>query len=399
MQMLAFLAVTSLVISSRSLIRHSHYQGVFNPYFFTLLYALAPIVMFRFSQTVNVAILIVVCAGSYAFFPRTTSLMHARYYGKALQQEYPYPAGPGQVSLVSASPPDTRLYREDSGAEDITQFLHEYLRGDETFYDFGNSPLLYALSNKKMPVLIMETAYHASEKVQQKLINDLDHLNQQDNLPIVLFGHFPVTSPWNSPDGVNKEVRSYLVAEYIYQNYVPCARVGNHEVWLAKSRDKGGDCVSNLRAGLDDNPSLVLPDASLLGQRAQQFELGRVPFVWANYDEAMSSADCSSGQRMNARPLTAFNGRGYRISLPQDVTRGSANYIYFRIDSRTDTRAELKYAGENSFTFDVLAGSGFQEYLIRVSGQYAWFYGEFDEMSLLSEDPIDLICAAIITEN
>ena len=397
MLVLAFLSAASLVISIRSLNRHSHFEGVFNPYFFVLLAALLPVVMFRLSRAMNVAIFVAVCVGTYIFFPKSSSPFVAVFYKSTLQQQYLYStAAQGAVSLSMQSPPETRLKSNKSGAQDTVSFLRDYLQGDETFYDFTNSPLLYALSDKKVPGFIMETFFHTSEEIQGDLIRDLDTLYQQDNLPIVLFRNMPDSSPWNRPDGVDSAVRSYRVVEYIYRYYLPCAQIGRYDIWLAKTRQQSGDCASDLRKSLEHSSVSFDYSISASSVPVQQFDIVKLPYVWANYDTLTPAYNCSSGHKVEVYPQEDPESTRYRLDLPQVPLSDNGNYLYLRVNSKQSGRARLSYAGENGFEFDLTAAAQAHDYLIRVSTQYAWYTRQFEEMYLTTKGDVDLVCAAIL---
>lgn len=394
MLMLAFIAIASLVMAARSLNRHSHYEGAFLPYFFILLAALAPVVMFRFSRSVNALFFILVCVATYTFFPRSTSPFVQLFYRATLQQEYPYPAmSRSRVNLVSGAAPETRLKKESPRASEITSFLRFYLKGEETFYDFSNTPLLYALTEKRMPSFVLETFFHTSEGIQRDLIRDLNQLYKKDRLPVVLFGQLPV---WNKLDQVDTAVRSYRVAEFIYRNYEPCAQVGDHDVWLAKSRVSGASCLDNLRDALSGSALATGLAASPLAEPLQQFDVMKLPYVWANHDEVIAKSSCSTSRNIEVSSSANPDARVYQLALPEQVKDEGGNYLHMQLRSKHDARARVSYANDNSFEFDVLASPEPLDYLIRVSSQYAWYRGGVDGMHLTVDDTVELVCAAIL---
>ena len=394
---LAFLAIASLVISARSLNRHSHYEGVFNPYFFVLLAGLSPVVMCRFPKVVNTALFVFICVGTYIFLPKSTSPYDAIFYRPTLQQEYPYPTTmEAPVELVSGLPPETRLVHGTSGAETITSFLRSYLKEPETFYDFSNAPLLYALSEKKMPSFIMETFFHTSEDIQHHVIRDLEQLFQQDNLPIVLFGQLPASSVWNQLDNVHTPIRSYRIAEYLYHNFTPCAQVDGYDIWLARHRRRDGSCTDDLLAALSGNQGHLRAAIKPAKMPLQKFDMMKLPYVWANHDELMPSPNCTSAQNVSASILLAEGDKSYRLALPEDVSHENGNFLHLQLRSQGSSRASVAYAGGNRFDFDVISSADPQDYLIRVSSQYAWHQQQFDEMLLTFDGDLDVVCAALL---
>jgi hypothetical protein len=394
---LGFVAVASLVIAARSLNRHSLYEGVFNPYFFTLLACLLPIVIFRLSKTANAAILIGVCIGSFLYFPKSTSLYYELFYGVNLQQQYPYPTlSTGHIKLTPGKPPESRLENPRPKATQISKLLRYYLRDDETFYDFANAPLLYALSEKRHPSFMLETLFHTSETIQRKVLDDLSPLLNEGKLPLVVFKQLPDTAVWNTPDGVNTPVRSYRVAEFIYANYSPCAQIDDYEVWIAKARLGAQLCPDTLREALTNQGQDIDAHIKPVRKQSQSFSLRMLPWLWANHDEYLQTPDCSATKNVEIYRESVSKGSAYRLVLPEKISKENGNYLQLKISTRLDTRAGITYAGGNSFDFEVMGGSQPRDYIVRTSSQYAWYTRDVDEMLVMFDNPVDLKCAAIL---
>jgi hypothetical protein len=394
---LGFLAVASLVIAARSLNRHSLYEGVFNPYFFTLLACLLPIVIFRLSQTANAAILIGVCIGSFLYFPKSNSLYYELFHGVKLEQQYPYPTlSSRHIKLTTGKPPESRLEGKRSKATQISKLLRHYLRDDETFYDFANAPLLYALSEKRYPSFMLETFFHTSETIQQKVLDDLSSLLNNDKLPLVVFKQLPDTAVWNAPDGIDTPVRSYRVAEFIYANYSPCAQIDEYEVWIAKARIGAQLCPDILRESLANQGQEMDAHIKAVRQQSQSFSLRVLPWLWANHDEYLQTPDCSVTKNVEVFRETVSKGWTYRLVLPEHIAKEDGNYLHLEILTQLDTSAAITYAEGNGFDFKVMGGSEPLDYMIRTSSQYAWYTRDVDEMLITFDNPVDLRCAAVL---
>lgn len=395
-RVLAFLAVSSLVMSIRSLNRHSHFEGVFNPYFFSLLASLLPILLLRYSMTMRIALFLMISLFSYILLPRSTSYFQLAYYEFGIEKEYAAPAASrSPISLSDVSPATNRLVFEPSGAENVVSFLNHFLQGNETFYDFTNSPLLYALAEKRLPSYISETLFHTSETTQYSLIADLEKLYETGDLPLVLFGQ---NSRLDKIDGVDTAVRSYRVAEFIYKMFVPCLSVDNYDIWMSRKVLQDQNCADYLHhlAQSKDFPASLRGAIRPTKPVKQQFELLKLPYVWANFDESDPIGTASEGHTLRITPIDTLPQQKYQLQVPKSIQSEIGNYIHLRILSAHQGRVELTYAQGNSLAFDVIADPQALDYLIRVSSQYAWHQDAFDNMQLQAAFPFSLSHAAIL---
>jgi len=396
-RVLAFVAVSSLVISLRSLNRHSLYEGVFNPYFFTLVAALAPLFFHSLTRTTRTTLFVAVCVASFALFPRSTSLFYKAFYEGRVEKEYPAPASPrAPVALKQSAPDAGRLVSRYGGQDNIVYFLENFLQGNETFYDFANSPLLYALAGKKFPGFVLETLYHTSEVGQKALIADLQELARQGDLPVVLFKQ---NNGWDKTDGVDTAVRSYRVAEYIYRNFEPCVNIDHYEIWLARGLPRGEACIDYLKDRLSRaGPLPKALAASMRPARAekQAFNLIKLPYVWANFDEYDAIGSSDSVQPLQAVPVSSDAGQAYRLPLPARLDKEDGNYVHLRIQSGHAGQVTLDYAGGNRLSFDVLPSPEPRDYLVRVSVQHAWFLDDVEHMDVVADFPFSISHAALL---
>ncbi|HVS64366.1 MAG TPA: hypothetical protein VMT85_12785 [Thermoanaerobaculia bacterium] len=222
---LLFLALFSLAISVRSLARHSLIEG-FNGYFFFLLLVLLPA--------------FVTAESGLARRRRALSFVLALFFLRLLLMLPPAGEVTGAAELSHLLPEsrgvelrdwrgDEVRYRFDASPfEDVLAFLERHLEEGETFYDFTNSPALYAIADRRFPTWVISTLAQTSESVQADSIRELDAWYESGRLPFVLFkqGTF-----WDTLDGVPSEVGSYRIAEWIYRHYRPLARFRGFEVW------------------------------------------------------------------------------------------------------------------------------------------------------------------------
>lgn len=395
---LAYLSVLSLVISVRSLHRHSHYEGAFSSYCYFLVLALVVLLLPKITKTMQVSLFLIICVAGYAFLPSPKSFFQAAYYNTLdIEAEYPAPASNRAPILLSEKEvPDNRLGPTKSKLDSTTFFLNNYLQGEQTFYDFTNSPLLYALAQKKIPSYIFETLFHTSDAVQGKVLADLEALYQRDEIPVVLFKQN--LDALDNVDGVAAAIRSYRVAEYIYKRYQPCVSIDNYEIWISKNVVGTQDCAAYLRKtwrSYEALPGGSEIDFVSLEASTQFFEILKLPYIWANYDRIDPLQAASSQEAININS-TEKSSNQFELQLPTKIQTDTGNYIHLKVTSEEDTRAELRYANGNGFAFSIIGNSQPLDYLIRVSSQYAWYEQPIRRMSLRADAPIKLEYARLL---
>ena len=164
---------------------------------------------------------------------------------------------------------ERRVVYDQGDHTQIAHFLDAELEEDETFFDLTDGPLLYLFTDREFPTSVIPNRSRSSETIQSVVTKDLESLRDDGRLPLVLFRKSDQESKRSFELPI--EVRSYRIAEYIYQHYVPYVDVGGYEVWrqsghqLSRNREMSG---RRLQA------------ATL----SQDFWLGRLPFIWAHFD-------------------------------------------------------------------------------------------------------------------
>ena len=112
----------------------------------------------------------------------------------------------------------------------IKNFLDENIRDDQTFMDFSNTPMLYYYCQRKVPSYFCQS--------QQNTVDDFlqfDHIKRMNpkNTPVVITN----LQLWSESfsDGISNTMRQYLLAEYIFANYIPSRILNNRMIWLSKT--------------------------------------------------------------------------------------------------------------------------------------------------------------------
>ncbi len=156
-----------------------------------------------------------------------------------------YPTHLGFKQHLVESMYDNRVEIEDelkAEYEWIVNYLKEELEGEETFYDFTNTPILYYLTQKSQPSYFCQNLQNTvGDFLQLKQIEDL----KKADVPLLLYSNEPMNF-WDRTDNVDNTLRYYLIAEYLFQNYEPDTIVGTKWVWKA-SAFEGKERKTNLK--------------------------------------------------------------------------------------------------------------------------------------------------------
>lgn len=131
-----------------------------------------------------------------------------------------------------------RIIEDTTFVKDLAElvtFFNDHLSAEQTFFDYSNSPMLYYYTHRKVPSYFNQPLLSSQDVyLQQKLI---DRLKNED-VPFVIYSSFP-NSWFDEQDGVQKNVRHYLIGEYIHREYEPFALVGKYSVWIQKKLNAG----------------------------------------------------------------------------------------------------------------------------------------------------------------
>ncbi len=228
-QLLVYFAVISIIMSLRSLHRHSMYEGIFNPYLFVFLFSFLPFFMYRVKKSMTIWIFLIVSVGFYYIIPHTNKVFLPPKYTFSQIDKCPVPAS--NNTFFEFKPWNQHSRREtirDNSLDNVVQFLNYYLDTKQMYYDFANAPLLYFLTDRQCPQYLPETLYHTSEVSQKYLLDGLSAYLDENRLPIVLFKQ---NNDHDRRDNVPNEIRSYRAVEFIYQHFSPLVQVDNFEIW------------------------------------------------------------------------------------------------------------------------------------------------------------------------
>ena len=243
--------------------------------------------------------------------------------------------------------------------------LSAILTERETFLDFANVPLLYALTERVRPFYSAQSPGLLTDLYSQEMF--LKEIEAHE-VPVAITG-FNDKEYLQSVAKVPHHVRYYKIAEYLYAHYRPLVRFGDFVIWCKPERYE--DYVRKLGAVRD--VSLELEDDGYEPNGAYHFfDLKWNPYIWANLDKfnAAGNAVLENAQGTDDGRLQFRGSQMYPVSL--------GNYVAVEIESPEEfARARILFSesgGEQSqygYAFDLK--KGLQKYLIRSSQDYNWF--------------------------
>lgn len=222
-----------------------------------------------------------------------------------LLSDEPYAEYSERVDRIVITDDFKDLYSE------LKDFFDEHLEPNQTFIDFSDSELLYALCNREKPFYLNQAPSNLNREYSQRMF--VEELSSYD-CPYAI-----TANPIGEIDGIPLFVTHYLAFEYLYENYAPVCEVGRWMVW-----ERGAE--------------------QELSPGEYAYHLGIIPLLWAQYDETDEA--------------------GEYLTLHVDDEANKTGYIYL---------LDEKEAVLSTVSFDVRSGE--RDYIIRLSADPNWSLG------------------------
>ena len=266
--------------------------------------------------------------------------------------------------------------------------MDEALEPGQTFFEFTNGPLLYALADVPLPVFIMETVYLSTDTIQTRTVKELEAWRSAGRLPyVVMRQNLPVA---DRLDGVDNALRAYRVAEYLYAHYQPCFRVSGLDVWAQRSGTGAAACrPRDLGQGLPprQRPRPLKP---LSFEQALYF--GQLPYYWALLDEVEETL----------APAESFKGVSETARRRQSLKPGRAENpcfelaCYLDLDIYSERQQRLEFSGGSGIVGSLQLKPGRHQYRLRFSTLWHVFRARrWPALSLEGEARFTLYAAAL----
>jgi hypothetical protein len=291
--------------------------------------------------------------------------------------------------------PDSRVQRavlsqemKDKYQLDGTvRMIRALMDGKETYLDFTNQSLLYALSDKEKPVYVNQSPGLLSGEYSQERFLEQVEQREED----VVFALLPVRDAGLSHilDRIANPYRYYKVSEYISQNYRPLYSYGELALWVRMDR------YEEVRTRLDDRERMADVEGAAVDysysdlEKLHTYDLKQLPYIWGTYDEEES----------HKNPVVEGNiedrGGYYDIDL-DGIPKEKGNYLLLEADTAVQGNAAISFGKMedgvfqplNRFTFEMNPGKG-NRYMLRVSSDFLWYSGEIDAFTLEVDTPVD----------
>lgn len=280
------------------------------------------------------------------------------------------------------------------------------LSPDETYLDFTNQSVSYAWSGRMNPAYAAQPPSMLSGETSQRVfIREIDDLNM---VPVVIM---PTDKGWYFTmqlDGINNNIRHYLVAEWIYSNYRPLIQYNDYSsVWalnsrydefrkkLEMARDSSGAVLLSAGGipyqahfidwGYDNFVSLpqgAEPDAKYITM-AHDYNMELLPFIWGQFDSrnAASNADLSAVSKNGSVYAWDYAGKEKKPAyLRVDL---SLSHDFLSTNASTMTLGNVeggKFTPLARFRFRLKEGQNV--YLFRISSDYYWSRGKLNALVL-----------------
>lgn len=359
--LIAFIAIATLFLSQRGVQRHSLIEG-FATYYFPLLACSVSLIWFRSRKILSIIFLILIL-GAGSFIAQ-------------------YPLTPVQKDLTGNffdfqtwEHHEPRIILQESdmdGLDHLTNYLNSTLQPNETYFDMSNLLLPYTLLRKDYVPEGVQNLEQAGEWYQNDTIQRLEQNKNQ--MPIVVTGGWQI-------DNVPNEMRTYRIAEYVYQNYRPIGHIDTFDIWLRDDLDSEKYV----------NSPLLVQDKSI----NRNFDLKQLPYIWGTYD-TMNPVSNQPVQNVlfNGEMQVDSNTPAVFTNISPDLDKTSGNYILVNLKSSTAAEIQMRYGNSTGtpalMQFETLPSNEPQNYLIRVSAQWDWYSDQVSYVRLTSDVPVTL---------
>jgi hypothetical protein len=381
--LIIFLGVATLIMSMRSLHRHTLLEGGFKNYLFLLVMFLSVLRFWLqrggFALAPVLALFVMV---SFLVVPKGDKPVWRSVFHLTPQWEYPFALTGKQAPAWEVNP--VRMVDKVNKYDGFIEFMASSLKKGESFYDFANAPLLYVLADVEVPVYVTETLFQSSDTLQKKTVAELASWHRQDRLPFVVFRQNNI---WDRLDNVDNALRSYLIAEFIYGAYKPCVKVDHFDIWIDKRIASADDCQAGLNSVYSLGVRLQKKIVPLREDYLHQYmEFHYVPYLWASFDKAIDNI-----REIRTAHVYQLDQQHWSLEIVDGFAcKGQPCYLDLEIDSKSTQQVRIAFLSEDQAELTVL--EGVNRYRIRMSSLWHWYRSDaFDSMELHADSPFQLL--------
>ena len=230
--------------------------------------------------------------------------------------------GADHSHLRTWRPRESRVLFNPRPHKNLVEFLQSELAAKETFLDFTGSTVLYALSAQRYPLDALTDFRRTSESVQSRQLSTLKDRRSARNLPLVVFRS---RADSESKRGeLPTEVLSYRIAEFIYSDYTPVAKIDGWEIWRVRGE----------RRQAPVEPAKPISASSI----RQHFKLGYLPYRWAREDPWQSVTGTEVLAPVLDRSTIVRAGKKQTLAWKPEVGPTAATYLHLQARPLPESR-------------------------------------------------------------
>lgn len=273
------------------------------------------------------------------------------------------------------------------------KMINDILTDDETYLDFTNQSLLYALADKEKPVYVNQSpGLLNGEFTQEQFIRQIEKNKEK-----VAFALMPAEGLQlvHILDDIPNPYRYYKVSEYISQNYKPLCKTDKYVLWCRNERYKE---VYNSVFGNGTNDGQTTTQNklkyTLCGYNysdingLHSYNLIQIPFIWGMYDEKKGYDN-----PVINNVIKKYND--YYTIETKNISKEKGNYILLEADTESEGSCSIFFGSKSGSGFSPLNNFNFKlnkgvknRYLIRVSSDFYWYSGQINAFTLKSDIPL-----------
>ncbi|MGB0430979.1 MAG: hypothetical protein ACPGLV_10940 [Bacteroidia bacterium] len=272
---------------------------------------------------------------------------------------------------------EPKIREKISKTDSIVAYLNAELKENETFFDFSNTPMLYFYAQRKVPSYFNQSLQNeVTEKIQRINLEQIEGLD----IPIVVFSHYP-DNWWDNTDGVPNAIRYPVLAQWIYENYMPDTIVAGYQIWKHKSQ-------LQFESQHQIDKKFLYP---------RNWNLKYYPLLYKTSKSTLNKYGASMDSLSNFFKIEIENAQIGDMVVFQITDLHNDNNLNV-LEHPKKAKLRLLKNGETLGTFDFNLYPTYWFYTIPVWTQYDWHLGQPDQIIIESKTKfkIDLLS---ITQN
>ncbi|MEG2289461.1 MAG: hypothetical protein RSA29_15035 [Clostridium sp.] len=278
---------------------------------------------------------------------------------------------------------------------------------DETYLDFTNQSLLYALTDREKPVYINQSPGLLNDVYsQEQFIEEVNNSTKRVSFALMPIDDGVLTLQL---DGVKNSYKYYLVSEYISKNYTPLFKIKGFAIWCLN--DEYESKVQRLNEFMENNKaSGIKSDVELINEYygdpklLHRYDLMQVPYIWGTYDEKNSAINCNNQSGVLDNVVLS---NGVPVIEDIDLTsidKSTGNYIKVNGDSDNEgifnvelgmVDKDSKFTTAIAYSFNIVKGEDIN-YMLRVSSDFLWYLGNVNSIRVTSNTDMENVTISIL---